>query len=71
MKLELEVTDGMQEELRKIASDNLVEVEDVAKMALADYITARKPKSSFAFPAKRLGEILVSVGTMLSQKTEE
>ena len=44
MKLEVELKEELVETLQETADENLVELQDIAKMALSTYVGGRKTK---------------------------
>ena len=72
MKLELELKDELVESLSRIASEWLVDREDIAKLALSSYVISHKePRKSSLFT--ELPEILKAFGALMEmlQNKEE
>ena len=66
MKLELELKDELVEGLSRIASECLIDREDVAKLALSSYVLSHKePRKSSLFT--ELPPILIALATLLDK----
>lgn len=75
VKLEIEVTEAVGEELKKLAKSHLLTTEDEAKFALANYAVhmakRTESKDSLAQFLMSLGPALTHIGQMLKNNKKE
>ena len=65
MKLELELKDELVESLSRIASEWLVDREDVAKLALSCYVVGHLKQKKEPFSLDTIAQLAIQIGNIL------